>query len=126
MCWLSAFWRYSSSLCVGIDYYDDIERMELHSPDSPDIPTLRTAVLLLVALVLILQNGCRNSGGLVNEGPRPDTFYQEQLANHSEVATTETIARPLTIDEYVVMGLQRNPAVAEARHKIEAIRHRMP
>jgi len=75
-----------------------------------------------LALALICLSGCRTPPSVLQTHQQADTCFVSSTLQTNEAAavTTETGS----IEDYVQIGLSRNPRIEEAQHKIEAIRHR--
>ncbi len=79
--------------------------------------------ILVAALAIIALMGCRSPQTILQTLQHSDPCFTEtSRATEPVVSTSESG----NIEEYVQLGLQRNPRLQEAQHKIEAIRHRIP
>ena len=79
---------------------------------------IRQTVCIAIA---IAQSGCRTTGS--------STTYYTPVANSSTITASSQVEQTTetgSIEEYVQLGLSRNPRIKEAQHKIAAIRHRVP
>ena len=81
---------------------------------------LAVAVLIIAGI-----SGCRSPQVMMQqlESCRPSVADASTLSQSVPVETASEVG---TVEEYVQLGLQRNPQRQEARHRIEAIRHRVP
>ena len=81
---------------------------------------LAVAVLIIAGI-----SGCRSPQVMMQqlESCRPCVADASTLSQSVPVETTSEAG---TVEEYVQLGLQRNPQLQEAQHKIEAIGHRVP
>ena len=78
---------------------------------------------ILASLLLISVAGCKSPQRVLQTLQRCDPcFAPVSYVSESVESTTESGL----IEEYVQLGLSRNPRIQEAQHKIEAIRHRRP
>jgi len=75
-------------------------------------------------MLLISVSGCRSPQSALKTIQQSDSGFITPVSYTTESVgdTSETG----TIEEYVQLGLSRNPRIQEARHRIEAIRHRIP
>ena len=79
---------------------------------------------ILVGLLLIAASGCKSPQAVLQTLQRSNPSFVTPVSYDNESA--ETTTEPGQIEEYVQLGLARNPRIQEAQHKIEAIRHRVP
>lgn len=80
--------------------------------------------MIASGLILALVCGCRSTGNLPAAAVRSAPREVEQVACVDVLA--ENMNHTGSIEDFVQLGLSRNPRIQEARHKIEAIRHRIP
>ena len=79
--------------------------------------------IVVAALALIALGGCRSPQTILQTLQHSDPCFTEtSRATESVVSTSEAG----NIEEYVRLGLSRNPRLQEAQHKIDAIKHRIP
>ncbi len=79
--------------------------------------------ILLTALAVFALGGCRSPQTILHTFQHSDPYFTEtSRVTEPEVSTSEMG----NIEEYVQLGLSRNPQVDAAQHKIEAIKHRIP
>lgn len=79
---------------------------------------------LMAGLILIALSGCQSPQTVLQTLNRSDPCFVAPASYVSESAETTTESGH--IEEYVQLGLSRNPRIQEAQHKIDAIRHRLP
>lgn len=78
---------------------------------------------ILASVILIAAAGCRSPRAVPGTfQPAESYFVAPASYEETSVATSESG----TVEEYVQLGLSRNPRIQEAHHKIDAIRHRVP
>lgn len=77
------------------------------------------AILLLIAI-----SGCKSPPAVFHSFQRCNPSFVSAVACESESADTTTETG--SIEEYVQLGLARNPRILEAQYRIEAIRNRVP
>lgn len=82
---------------------------------------VKTAYYLLCAIVLV-QLGCRSPQTILQTMNHCEPGFNSSVTVNDTATTTESGS----IEEYVQLGLDRNPRIQEAQHKIDAIRHRVP
>ena len=79
---------------------------------------------ILTGLLLIAASGCQSPQTVLQSLQRCDPCFASPVSHVSQPA--ETTSESGRIEEYVQLGLSRNPRIQEAQHKIEAIQHRVP
>lgn len=81
---------------------------------------------LAVAVFIIAGiSGCRSPQVVMQQLENCNTCFAD-TSTSSQSVLVETASEAGTVEEYVRLGLQRNPRLQEAQHRIEAIRHRVP
>ena len=81
---------------------------------------------LAVAVFIIAGiSGCRSPQIVMQQLETCNTCFAD-TSTPSQSVPVETASEDGTVEEYVQLGLQRNPRLQEAQHRIEAIRHRVP
>jgi len=79
--------------------------------------------IALSALAIIALGGCRSPQANLHTLKRSNQCFSETSQATESTAITSEIGN---IEEYVQLGLSRNPRLHEAQHKIDAIGHRIP
>ena len=80
--------------------------------------------LTALGLVVIVVSGCRSPQTALNTLQRHNPSFATQASYIS--SSVENTSEAGSIEEYVQLGLARNPRIQEAQHKINAIKHRVP
>lgn len=81
----------------------------------------KTATL---GLILMAVSGCQSPQTVLQSMQRGEPSFVEPVSFVSE--SVENTSETGRIEEYVQLGITRNPRIQEAQHKIDAIRHRVP
>lgn len=82
-------------------------------------------ILAIAALAIVVAGGCRSPQVAMQQLKSCEPAFANAVTP-SQTVPVETTSEAGTVEEYVQLGLQRNPRLQEAMHKIEAIRHRVP
>lgn len=77
----------------------------------------------ITGLTILALGGCRSPETILQTLQHCDPCFTSTCQVTETAASTSEMG---TIEEYVQLGLQRNPRLQEAQHKIDAIRHRVP
>jgi len=77
-----------------------------------------------IGLILIVVSGCQSPQTVLQTLQRSDQCFTAPVSRIGE--TAETTSESGRIEEYVQLGLFRNPRIQEAQHRIDAIQHRVP
>ena len=77
-----------------------------------------------IGLILIVVSGCQSPQTVLQTLQRSDQCFTAPVARVGE--TAETTSESGRVEEYVQLGLSRNPRIQEAQHRIDAIQHRVP
>lgn len=80
--------------------------------------------LATLGLILIVVSGCQSPRTVLQKLQRCEPCLVAPVSYVSE--SVENTAESGSIEEYVQLGLARNPRIQEAQHKIDAIRLRVP
>ena len=78
---------------------------------------------LTILAILICLCGCRSPQGAMHRLEQSSPGFSASI---QPALVTPPAQEAGSIENYVQLGLARNPAVAEARHRIESLRHRIP
>ena len=84
---------------------------------------------LLILIISLLGIGCRVAGPATNSSPFQQPIATQESLSLVQPATFETYVQAEesgSIEEYVQLGLLRNPSIAAAQHRVEAARNRVP
>ncbi len=76
-----------------------------------------------IAIILLVLAGCQSPRAVSTSLQHTNT---RSVSLESFEQTSVQTSEAGTIEEYVQLGLARNPRIQEAQHKIDAIRHRVP
>lgn len=79
-------------------------------------------IYYLLCATVFLQLGCRSPQAVLHTLRHCEPCFNSTVMVNETVTTIESGS----VEEYVQLGLERNPKIREAQHKICAIRHRIP
>ena len=82
-------------------------------------------ILAIAALAIVVAGGCRTPQAAMQQLKNCKPCFANAITP-SQTVPVATTSEAGTVEEYVQLGLQRNPRLQEAQHKIEAIKHRIP
>ncbi len=82
-------------------------------------------ILAIAALAIVAASGCRTPQAAMQQLKNCKPCFANAITS-SQTVPVETTSEAGAIEEYVQLGLQRNPSLQEAQHKIDAIKHRIP
>ena len=79
-------------------------------------------IYYLLCATVFLQLGCRSPQAVLHTLRHCEPCFNSTVMVNETVTTIESGS----VEEYVQLGLERNPKIREAQHKICAIRNRIP
>ena len=82
-------------------------------------------ILAIAALAIVAAGGCRTPQAAMQQLKNCKPCFANAITP-SQTVPVATTSEAGTVEEYVQLGLQRNPRLQEAQHKIDAIKHRIP